>query len=84
MRHKNSVWILSIFLTTLLLVPFSYAEDGGVASLRESSKAFASVERKVSLSVVFIKVEQRTKINAPTSAACLFNLTHCLSSILCL
>ena len=39
------------------------ADDGGVESLRQTGKAFASVARKVSPSVVFIQVE--SKVSAP-------------------
>ncbi len=60
---KHRRWTLSIVLfATALFAPASIAEDGGMASLRESSKAFAAVAQKVSPAVVFIKVE-RTQTN---------------------
>lgn len=49
------------FLPLLLLLPLfsthSLAQKGGIESLRETSKAFASVARQASPSVVFIQVE---------------------------
>jgi serine protease Do len=50
----------TIIQTLLLLLVFSvpaYAQEEGIESLRNTSKAFASVARKVSPSVVFIQVE---------------------------
>ncbi|MGR9105802.1 MAG: DegQ family serine endoprotease [Gammaproteobacteria bacterium] len=48
----------SMFLLILLVFGSpAYALDGGVASLRETGKAFASVARSVSPSVVFVQVE---------------------------
>jgi len=63
--YKNS--FLIIFLSvifTLLASSVNSAEDSGIASLRQTSKAFASVAKKVSPSVVFIKVES-VKKNIP-------------------
>ncbi len=48
MRHLLWLWLFTI--------P-AYAQDDGIESLRNTSKAFASVAQKVSPSVVFIQVE---------------------------
>ncbi len=52
---------IKIFIRYLLLFYFvtlpAYAQDDGIESLRNTSKAFASVAQKVSPSVVFIQVE---------------------------
>jgi len=58
MSHRR----LSFFLPLLLIIsfislPLKAADDGGIANLRQTSKAFASVAKKVSPSVVFIQVE---------------------------
>ena len=51
-------YILLPFLVLLLVrSPAVQAHDGGIESLRQTGKAFASVARKVSPSVVFIQVE---------------------------
>lgn len=50
-----------ILIFSLLAPPVQSAEDGGIASLRQTSKAFESVAKKVSPSVVFIKVETEQK-----------------------
>ena len=48
----------TIFLIfSLIAIPIQAAEDGGIANLRQTGKAFASVAKKVSPSVVFIQVE---------------------------
>jgi serine protease Do len=50
---------LRVLLTLSLLVTWqAYAMDGAVENLRETGKAFASVAREVSPSVVFIQVEK--------------------------
>ena len=62
MSHKKLITVLPVFLIfTLLAMPAYPAQDGGIASLRQSSKAFAEVAKKVSPSVVFIKVESVQK-----------------------
>lgn len=61
---KNSHFSTSlIYLLTLLLSwpAWTGAMDGGLESLRETGKAFASVARKVSPSVVYIQVEAEQK-----------------------
>ena len=46
------------FLAVMLSISAApSAQEGGVESLRQTGKAFASVARKVSPSVVFIEVE---------------------------
>ncbi len=61
---------LLIFISILwLLVPSGPAfsvSDGGIESLRQTGKAFASVARKVSPSVVFIQVESIREGFTPT------------------
>ncbi len=47
------VWIIA----GIFSLPVFAADDGGVENLRRTGKAFASVARKVSPSVVFIQVE---------------------------
>jgi serine protease Do len=50
--------LLSLLLAAILTAPAAVsAEDGGIESLRKTSKAFASVASKVSPAVVFIQVE---------------------------
>ncbi len=44
-----------------LMLSTAHAGDGGIDSLRASAKAFSSVARKVSPSVVFIQVEGRSR-----------------------
>ena len=53
---KRHVFIATVLAATVLAAPVQ-ALDGGVESLRETGKAFASVGRAVSPSVVFIRVE---------------------------
>jgi len=55
MKIKPIVRLLLIFL--VLATSTVHALDGGVESLRQTGKAFASVARTVSPSVVFIQVE---------------------------
>jgi serine protease Do len=57
--HISIITIISI-ITLLVLLFFTtpvQSQDDGIESLRETSKAFASVARSVSPSVVFIQVE---------------------------
>lgn len=53
-----------LFLLWFFAMP-AYGQDSGVENLRETSKAFASIARKVSPSVVFIQVE--SSIKKPTT-----------------
>jgi len=55
---KNSSMRRILFLLVFVVSPV-WALDGGVESLRQTSKAFASVARAVSPSVVFIQVEKK-------------------------
>lgn len=67
MGYKKICWVVSFFVILSLSVSsVSFAEDSGITSLRQTSKAFASVAKNVSPSVVFIKVESIKK-NAPFS-----------------
>jgi len=45
---------------SILLDPVVLAAEDGIKNLRETSKAFASVARSVSPSVVFIQVEGKS------------------------
>lgn len=52
--------VISVFLWVLWLTPAQgKTQDNGIESLRQTSKAFASVARSVSPSVVFIQVESK-------------------------
>lgn len=59
---KRNLIFLYLFLMSLIAIP-AHATDGGVESLRRTSKAFASVARNVSPSVVFIQVESKVAAN---------------------
>jgi serine protease Do len=54
------LWLAAALLSLLAAQPAVSAEDGGLESLRQTGKAFSSVARKVSPSVVFIQVEERS------------------------
>lgn len=58
--------VLPLVLTVLLTFGASpgLAQEGGIESLRETSRAFASVARKVSPSVVFIEVESSSPVSS--------------------
>jgi serine protease Do len=58
-------FLLPALLLALVIVPASQAQEGGIESLRQTGKAFASVARKVSPSVVFIQVESIEQIGSP-------------------
>jgi len=58
--------IVSFSVLILLFSSPIHARDGGIESLRETGKAFASVARTVSPSVVFIKVEGKRSDTAIT------------------
>jgi len=64
-HHISIISIVSIIIILLLLffTPKVQAQDNGIENLRQTSKAFASVARRVSPSVVFIQVEG-TKFNS--------------------
>lgn len=51
-----------LVIIVLLWLPYARAQDNGIESLRQTSKAFASVARSVSPSVVFIQVEGQTSV----------------------
>ena len=53
--------ILAALLPMLALPNAAAPQDGGIASLRQTSKAFSSVAMKVSPSVVFIQVESQSE-----------------------
>lgn len=57
-KMKRNLTVLLLILVVFVTVPV-YALDNGVENLRKTSKAFASVARKVSPSVVFIEVESK-------------------------
>ena len=54
---KTSPVVRLLLVLLVLFASAAHALDGGVESLRQTSKAFASVARAVSPSVVFIQVE---------------------------
>jgi serine protease Do len=56
MDMKKCKILLLILLTSVFTMPL-HASDGGIENLRQTGKAFATVARKVSPSVVFIQVE---------------------------
>ncbi len=62
---KNRMALLSLLLVSLMALP-AYALDNGVENLRKTGKAFASVARRVSPSVVFIQVEAKVQRPAMT------------------
>ncbi len=53
---NNKILTRLLLLLWIVALP-TYAKDDGIESLRNTSKAFAAVARKVSPSVVFIQVE---------------------------
>ncbi|MDT8384157.1 MAG: DegQ family serine endoprotease [Gammaproteobacteria bacterium] len=65
--NKSCIILLFILLSLTLGPPALSAEDSGISSLRQTSKAFASVAKKVSPSVVFVNVEsvQKSAAAAP-------------------
>lgn len=66
MSHRKLLFFLSLLLYfSLLSAPLYAVENGGIANLRQTSKAFASVAKAVSPSVAFIKVESVQKGVAP-------------------
>lgn len=70
MSPNKSRIILLFALLSLAAGPMPLsAEDSGISSLRQTSKAFASVAKKVSPSVVFVNVEsvQKSAATSPFS-----------------
>lgn len=63
---KSLLIFLLMFIAVVVAAPVSSADDGGIESLRQTSRAFASVAQKVSPSVVFVKVESVQK-NVPVT-----------------
>ena len=62
MPHRTFLFSRYIFLVFLLIsAPLQANDDSGIANLRQTSKAFASVAKQVSPSVVFIQVESVQK-----------------------
>jgi serine protease Do len=57
---KNKILQSLLILSCLVVLP-AYAQDSGIESLRSTSKAFASIARKVSPSVVFVQVEGKVQ-----------------------
>ena len=64
MNNKPLIRILSFALVFVMLPVL--AQEGGIGSLRQTGKAFASVARAVSPSVVFIQVEGKASSPAIT------------------
>lgn len=63
LNMKRNLIFLNLLLIWLFTIP-AHAADGGVENLRKTSKAFASVAREVSPSVVFIQVESKVAVNS--------------------
>ncbi len=57
---NNTIFIRILLMLWVFTLP-AYAQEDGIENLRNTSKAFASVARKVSPSVVFIQVESTQK-----------------------
>jgi serine protease Do len=55
-RHISFIGIIVLLVLLFFILPVE-SQDNGIKSLRQSSKAFSSVARNVSPSVVFIQVE---------------------------
>ena len=51
--------IFAVTLLSMSIISSAIAQDAGIASLRETGKAFRSVAKQVSPAVVFIKVEKK-------------------------
>lgn len=67
MSHRRLSFFIYFFLIfSFLTTPIKAADDGAIANLRQTSKAFASVAKQVSPSVVFIQVESVQR-GAPAS-----------------
>ncbi len=60
---------LAVTLPLLALAPAAAAQDNGLASLRQTGKAFSSVAKKVSPAVVNIQVEGRAVDATPAAEA---------------
>ncbi|MBE0437407.1 MAG: DegQ family serine endoprotease [Methylomicrobium sp.] len=65
----NKKYFLPLLLLIITLSSLSFAQTGGIENLRETSKAFASVARQASPSVVFIQVESSREGVAQTPFA---------------
>lgn len=62
--HYTFISVLLVFILALWLPPIqAKTQDNGIENLRQTSKAFASVARAVSPSVVFIQVESKGAIS---------------------
>ena len=57
-RISGFVFCIFIILASGIFVPAAYSQNNGIESLKKTGKAFATVAKKVSPSVVFIKVEK--------------------------
>ena len=58
---KRAPWLLLLALGLPLVSPPAPAQDEGIASLRQTGKAFSAVAKKVAPSVAFIQVESRVE-----------------------
>lgn len=62
LRISNKIkYTILLFLVSGFLVMPLHAQESGVENLRETSKAFASIAKQVSPSVVFIQVESSAR-----------------------
>jgi len=59
--------IILLLVVALWSLPAVYATDGGIESLRETGKAFSTVAKSVSPSVVFIQTESKQSTQAITT-----------------
>ena len=59
------IFIVLICLTVALFISPARAQQGALDNLRNTGKAFATVAKKVSPSVVFIKVEKTVTSASP-------------------
>lgn len=58
-RRTKTPRIILLLVVALWSLPSVYATDGGIESLRETGKAFSTVAKSVSPSVVFIQTESK-------------------------
>ena len=67
MSQRKACFFLPLLIVFLLIIaPLQAADDGAIANLRQTSKAFSSVAKQISPSVVFIQVESVQKRNTFT------------------
>jgi len=72
-RQQPRPWAAALLLVLSFLALPTFASDGGIESLRQTGKAFASVAGRVSPSVVKIQTETATQGKAATGLQLPFN-----------